>query len=607
MRALLKVRQSPQSFASVAADVRRRRAVGGRKCCRRAGESASLPRRLQSVEVIRLVRGELDWIVMKALEKDRNGRYDTANSLAIDIQRHLQDEPVSAGPPTARYLLTKFVRKHRVAVAVAAGFVALLSIATVVSTTLAHKATKAERDARDALRYFEEKVLAAARPEGQEGGLGYDVTLLAALRSAEPSIVSAFSNQPLAEASVRDVLARSYQYLGDYTNAIAQSERVLLLLKRHAGPDSLQTLLSMNSLGVAYKNAAQTNNAVILLEETVRRMKARLGPNNTNTLYAMNNLANAYRDDRTLPLLEEAYTRSKTAIGPNNPETLLFAYNLANEYRRLRRIPEAIAWHEETLKQRQVILGPDHPDTLKSRNSLANVYLDARRLPDALTLQTQTVQLMTAKLPPTHPHLLQAMYNLANIYLRLPDLPAAIELHALTLERRKAKLGPDHRDTVQSMSSLANAYFDNQQYGEAEGVLNDLCSIQRKALPANSGALAANLDLLGNCLLKQRKYSKAAEVLTECATLYQQRDADDWLGFKVKIRLGMALLGLKKYVEAEGELTEGYNGLKERESQASWQRSSPLPQRRSHESREALCGVGKTRPSRCLARDTEMN
>src|SRR5438445_8353711 len=140
------------------------------------------------------------------LEKDRTRRYETANGLASDVKRYLSSEPVLASPPTASYRLKKFMRKHRAAVATAAGFVLLLALATAVSTWLAivarmqKEATDAARkeavlkaesearakaEAQAVLAFFQSKVLAAARPQGQEGGLGHDVTLRAAIDAAE--------------------------------------------------------------------------------------------------------------------------------------------------------------------------------------------------------------------------------------------------------------------------------------------------------------------------------------------------------------------------------------------------------------------------------------
>ncbi len=109
--------------------------------------SISAQRRLEPAQLTRLVRGELDWIVMKALDKDRARRYETANGLASDVQRYLADEPVEACPPSAGYRLWKFARKHRVVLSTAAAFVALLLLGAGVSACLAVQAMRAEANA----------------------------------------------------------------------------------------------------------------------------------------------------------------------------------------------------------------------------------------------------------------------------------------------------------------------------------------------------------------------------------------------------------------------------------------------------------------------------
>src|SRR5207244_2124964 len=107
----------------------------------------SAQRQMEPAKLTRLVRGELDWIVMKALEKDRNRRYETANGLARDVERYLHDEPVEACPPTAGYKLRKFARKHQKLLATAAAFAALLLLGVAASTSQAVRATQAEAEA----------------------------------------------------------------------------------------------------------------------------------------------------------------------------------------------------------------------------------------------------------------------------------------------------------------------------------------------------------------------------------------------------------------------------------------------------------------------------
>jgi eukaryotic-like serine/threonine-protein kinase len=132
--------------------------------------SIAAQRGLEPKKLSGLLRGELDWIVMKCLEKDRNRRYETANGLAMDLQRYLQDESVLACPPSARYRLRKFARRHRVALAMGGTVAVLLMLGTFISTWQAVRATKAEALATERLTSEREahNALDAAREEKEQ-------------------------------------------------------------------------------------------------------------------------------------------------------------------------------------------------------------------------------------------------------------------------------------------------------------------------------------------------------------------------------------------------------------------------------------------------------
>jgi serine/threonine protein kinase/tetratricopeptide (TPR) repeat protein len=219
------------------------------------------PKRLTAI-----LRGELDWIVMKALEKDRTRRYETANGFAADVQRYLAGEPVLAVPPSAGYRARKFLRKNRVAV-LAGALVFLALLAGIVGTTWGliearrqrdaaevarhneeteRKAAVAERDAKEkaraaeraarkaeerqrlatagVLQFFTERVIAVAQPR-RDGGMGRDVTVLAALRAAERQIEQAFAAQPEIEAKLRMSLGETFAALGVFEPAEKQFKR----------------------------------------------------------------------------------------------------------------------------------------------------------------------------------------------------------------------------------------------------------------------------------------------------------------------------------------------------------------------------------------------
>ena len=206
-------------------------------------------RGLEPKKLSGLVRGELDWIVMKALEKDRRRRYETASGLADDVRRYLNDEPVMAGRPSSWYRLRKLARRNRAGMATAAIVAAALVVGAAVSTWQAVRARTAETAALNALKekedaradearqrviasnneqtalareaetkavldFVENKVFAAARPEGVDGGLGHSVSLRKAVEAALPFVAGSFKNQPLIEARLRMTLGKSFERSG---------------------------------------------------------------------------------------------------------------------------------------------------------------------------------------------------------------------------------------------------------------------------------------------------------------------------------------------------------------------------------------------------------
>ena len=265
-----------------------------------AGNRATDPKHLS-----RLLAGDLDWIVMKALEKDRNRRYASPGSLADDVERYLRREAILARPPSTAYRLTKFADRHRGAVLAAAAVAAALLAGTTIATWQAVVATRAKHDAlaaaaaerqakqtaeakeaetRAVLGFVENQILAAARPKGRDGGLGPDVTLRAAIDAAVPFVENSFKDQPLTEARLRMTLGNSFWYLGDGKAAEAQYEPARAILTRLLGPDHPDTLECLIQLGISYGMQGRIQDSVKLYEEILPICKARFGPDARQTL-----------------------------------------------------------------------------------------------------------------------------------------------------------------------------------------------------------------------------------------------------------------------------------------------------------------------------------
>jgi eukaryotic-like serine/threonine-protein kinase len=503
--------------------------------------SVAASRSTEPARLTRLVRGELDWIVMKALEKERGRRYETANMLAHELESYLAGDAVTACAPSRGYRARKFARKHIVALATGGAFVTLLAVATAVSSWLAVRATReqakakrSEAEAKAVLGFFRDKVLAAPRPEGQEGGLGHAVILQDALESAESSIATDFANEPIVESAIRDTLGTTHLYLGDSARAIAQHARAMALRSGFLGPEHPDTLRSMNNLAVAYRQAGRVVEAVPLHERDFKISAARLGPDHPDTLTSMSNVGTAYRlTGRTaeaITVLEAVLKRRTAILGPDHADTMLAINNLAVAYQAAGRIADAVALHEKELKHCKSKLGPDHPDTWISMNNLASGYQAIGRIDEAITLFEEVLKRRQAKLRPDHPDILVSMNNLATAYHIAHRSDEAIALFLDTLARRTATLGRGHRETLATMNSLGAVYLDKKQWDDAEPLLRETLNIREQARP------------------------------------------DDWRVFYTRSQLGAALTGQRKYAEAEPYLIKGYEGLLAHEAKIPAQR-----------------------------------
>jgi tetratricopeptide (TPR) repeat protein len=546
--------------------------------------SISAHRKTEPAKLKKLVRGDLDWIVMKALEKDRTRRYETASGFARDIEHYLEGDPVEACPPSAGYRLRRYARKHRAALAAVAAFATLLVLGAVLSAWQAIVATRAEvrakaesekarraaAEAQAVLGFFQDRVLAAARPEGQEGGLGKDVTIRAAVDAAEPKIAVAFREQPTVEASVRGVLGTTYHFLGEPALAIRQLTRALELRSAELGADHPDTLLTQNNLALAYRDDGQWDRAIPLFERTLRVETARLGADHPSTLLTQNDLALTYRDsgqvDRAIALFEPTLAARAARLGADHPDTLLTQQNLAMAYREAGRWDRAIPLFERTLAAQTARLGPDHPFTLLTQNNLAPAYLAVGQVDRAIALLEQTLASRAAKLGADHPSTLSSQNNLALAYQAAGRLDQAIALFERTLAARVAKHGADHPRTLITRYDLAIAYDTRGDSVRAESMLRDLLAARKKILGAEHPDVGHTLSALGQSLLKQRKWAEAEPPLREGLAVLTAGRPDDWSRFDVQSRLGGSLLGQAKYAEAEPLLLAGYEGLKAREA-----------------------------------------
>jgi non-specific serine/threonine protein kinase/serine/threonine-protein kinase len=376
-----------------------------------ASTDSARRRRTDPTSLARRLRGDLDWITMKALEKDRTRRYGSPQDLAADIGRYLTDQPVLASPPSAAYRAKKFVRRHRLGVAFAAtmagfliGFGIWMSVLYRQSETNLKRALQAEakstkeaETAKQALDFMTGLFEISDPSEAR----GNNITAREILDKGATKINDTLTDQPGVQARLMGTMGNVYRKLGLYEQAEPLLEQALATTKDQLGDDHPDTLTSMNNLAKLYLAQARYDEAEPLYLEALETRKRVLGDDHPDTLLSMNNLASLYhaqaRYDEAQVLYLKTLEGRKRVLGDDHPDTLLSMNNLANVYKRQGRYDEAEPLYLKTLEGRKRVLGDDHPNTLKSMNRLAYFLLtrepiDSRDPRTALSLAVEVAE-----------------------------------------------------------------------------------------------------------------------------------------------------------------------------------------------------------------------
>jgi non-specific serine/threonine protein kinase/serine/threonine-protein kinase len=566
------------------------------------------------------VRGELDWIVMRCLEKDRSRRYETANALAMDLKRHLADEPVLAGPPSAGYRLRKFLRRHRGPV-LAASLVLLALVGGVVGTTVGLVRAVQARQAEQLAKETAEKRLGQVEKgidllasvfrdldpmAEQKEGRPLRAILGDRLDQAAAELEGDVLGDPLVVARLQGRLGVTYLRLGHAAKAEALLAKAIPTCEAHFGPDHPTTLDAMEYLGLAYREGGKVREAIALFERLWEAKARALGADDPATFTTINNLAAtcalAGENDRAVALLERLRRADEARYPADHPHALTTLTNLATAYMAARRVDEGIALSERVLAAWVKKHGETHPLALGALNNLANAYHVGYKIRPAVTLLERGRTLAESSLGPDHPQTLQLLGNLARLYQASGKPAQAAALAEQLLGRKEIVLGPHHPSTLNALDTLGLAHLDAgkpdkalplfqravagieraefsyrqaeemvrhlsgcherlKQYAEAEvWRRKHLALVKAKGGPGHTGYADA-LVRLGSNLLHQRKHADAAPFLREGLALLQQQRPDAWETFRSQAWLGAALVGLKRYAEAEPHLVQACEGM----------------------------------------------
>jgi len=484
----------------------------------------------------RELRGDLEWVTLKALEKNRDRRYQSAGELAADIRRHLADEPIVARPPNARDRMRKFVRRNRAGVIGAGAVAAALLLGGVAASVESVRAFRAEREAeaqRDAARVEAEKArvtseflqdtFASIDPALARGR---EVSVREILDDAAKRIDQEFENQPEIAASLRATIGSTYRALGEYDQAARHLRIAAEVFRNTRGAESPEAARVGGLLGIVMLDQGRYDDADRLFSAALETQRRVLGPEHPEALATRNNIARlrrlqgrideaeaifrdlvaireaqaprieveivrtrvnlaeallwAGRGDEAADALAPALEACDTVIGDDHPVT-----PLAREIGAWAALVQGDLDESESLRRRAVasythILGADHPATLSAMTRLAWVVARQGRAAEAMPIAERALDGLRAVFGDTHDNTLEAMTTLAYVSRQAGDRARAAAIDRQVYEARVDRFGPEHPTTLDALNNLGNAHWWAGDYEAALETYTELLALRRR-------------------------------------------------------------------------------------------------------------------------------
>jgi serine/threonine protein kinase/tetratricopeptide (TPR) repeat protein len=496
------------------------------------GESAVLAgnRKEERQSLARHLRGDLDWITMKALEKDRTRRYGSPSDLAADIQRHLRNEPVLACPPSAAYRARKFVRRHRFGVGVSAA-AGLLLVGFAIAMTVQARRIAKERDRAnleaETSRRVTEFMTSMFKVSDPSEARGNSITAREILDKSSKEIETGLAKDPELQAQLMGTMGDVYLNMGLFPQAQTMLEHSVETARRTGRSEDPKTLRTTTRLCFLLFRQGRYAEAETLAKQTVPLEQRVLGPNDTATLSTRRYLATILELEGKFAEADrvgrEALTTSRSGLGLENPETLRSMNVLANILDDEKRLPEAEKLYRETLTIQQHTLGPDAPETLTTASNLAGLLQELGRLDDAEKLERETLATRSRVLGPEHPDTLATKSNLANTLHSEGRFSEAEALYREILDSQSRVLGKENPDTLLTAANFAGTLRKTGKLSEAEKILRQTLEAMRRVLGPDHPETNHSFYSLARTLLEEGKFDEALRIYNDRVVAFRQK------------------------------------------------------------------------------------
>jgi serine/threonine protein kinase/tetratricopeptide (TPR) repeat protein len=560
----------------------------------KAEERTTVARRRRSdpVKLSHVLRGDLDCIVMKCLEKDRTRRYETANGLVMDLQRHLNNEPILARPAGSLYRFQKLVRRNRLAFAAggALGLALVLGVglwatnrllaqekrarqrATAAEQTEAqarHEAEAARRQAeavRRQLEFFFADVLKGVSPSFARGR---DTAVIREILDTTVTRLAAeLKDQPQVAADLRLVIGDIYRELSDLSKAEAMHREALRLRRSTPGERPARVGQALNALALTLSNEGNLPEAEALYREALSTARADLGTNHENYATALVNLAVLQGRKGELAEAEANYREALAVLrkptGNEDERVATVLDNLSGVLKDRGDYAQAEAMSRESLDIRRKLLPDSHPSIAVSLNNLANILMVRGEFDAAEPLLREALAIQEKVFGPDHPDVALSLANLASAARERKDYTNSEPLYRRALAISKKAVGETNQFAAITAENLAMVLEKIGDTNGAESCYREAAAAKEALLGPENPEVARTLNRLGELLVREDRFAEAEAILRASLAIREKKRPDDWVTFLTRSLLGGCFLGQRKFAEAEPLLLGGCEGLQMR-------------------------------------------
>lgn len=532
-------------------------------------EAVGEARRVPVDQLRRRLRGDLDAVVLKALRKDADQRYASAEAFVTDIERYLNGRPVEARSLTLDYRARKFAQRHRWGVGVAVAFLVVIAVSGVILVRQRAVAERqrdraqAEAEAATQVSDFLVSLFEASNPFASE-----EKTLSARdlLRRGQER-VEALEGQPVVQSRVFDAMGRAYRGLGNYERADSLLRRALTLRRRVYGDDHLAVAKTLAHLGDLRRAEYLSNEALAYYRKAFSIFQNRDGPlSRSDSLLKANVLSdlsralrNTGKPDSAETLMRQALTLRQAVQGSDHPDVWATKSDLAYVLRESGSVDEAERLYRDVLEWQR-----EHADSLKVAHTLNNLgYLLRTRgkLAQAERRYREALRIHEDALGPTHPITLMIRgNNLGTLYMMQDDLAAAEKILRKQLRAVRAHYPDDHWRVGKWAYILGERLLLRERHlAEAEALLREGVRIYRASDVASRESVLEIQAILGHCLVLRNKDRRAKPLLQESRAVLSADSVDAPRDLAhAEIGLGIYHTRRGHYARAESLLTKAH-------------------------------------------------